>query len=134
MNTELKKLQKEWYQKLKDDGFEDIEYFDQQGTPQDWLKRSGRFVSLEPGVEPPQSESVKITSKATRDYYLNATQLLLKVKFKNKTEKLIWESHAEGVTLRAIAKLAGCSHSRVLRIITKIKENHMKKKETNQYK
>ncbi len=90
-SKEFKKLQKTWYKKLKDTGFEDLE------TPDGFPKQlSGNYFSLRHNPE-------RFEFQAT--YYRNAGYFLHRYKFKNDLERKIWEFHANGVSIRDTVKI-----------------------------
>ncbi len=92
--TKFKALQKVWYDKLAKSGFEDIER-DEENLKFPLINKF--------------SESEKETYlehwKAQRDYYYMATHFLNSYKFETKLEEIIWAYHAEGISVRDIAKL-----------------------------
>ena len=98
-DEKLKELEKIWYQKLIDNGFEDIEVTSEPGRPlKEWdfnfcrvVKGEGKNIDL----------PLKIAS--TRQYFIQARKLLDTHKFKNQDYKEIWALHCEGVTEREIA-------------------------------
>lgn len=87
--TDLKSLQKIWYDKLKKSGFTDIEHGD---TINCGVPRSAKW-------EDP------IVRQSTQDYYGMAYQFLHSHKFDSELEKVIWEYHAEGLSIRDIVKV-----------------------------
>lgn len=88
---EFKELKSEWYSKLKDDGFRDIEY-ENKDSLIDWV--SDYFI-----------RNYNLESfKAKEEYYIRATKLVMQYNFKNETEREILEMHASGATLNFIAK------------------------------
>jgi hypothetical protein len=88
---EFNTLKKEWYKKLKDKGFKDIEQ--DEDTLNFW---AGTRVAFNYTAE-------EFDYKQT--YYRYAGMFLNDHKFDNKMEKLIWEQHASGVSIRNIVKL-----------------------------
>lgn len=91
-SKEFKKLQQEWYEKLAKSGFEDIE------TDEQHLETWSNMYSY-------RIDLVKVESK--QEYFRRAGQFLFDRKFKNKIEKFIWASHADGISIRNIVKLLG---------------------------
>lgn len=87
-------LQKEWYKRLKDSGFNDLESFDTEGQPNDLLKTDVRIDT---------KKSVNIY-QAKQDYYRFAGQFLYDYNWQNALERLIWELHSEGFSSREIQK------------------------------
>jgi hypothetical protein len=86
---DFKELQKHWYTKLRDEGFEDIE--DDQGRPKEW-----DFNFFRNRFDP-------IKYQATLQYYAWARFVLTTFKFRNELERMIWELHCEGLSERKIA-------------------------------
>jgi hypothetical protein len=77
-----------WYKKLAKSGFEDIENDKQQ------LKQSSSKFS----------EAVVVrTWSAKSEYYSMAGQFLHSYKFKTPLERIVWEYHANGISIRDIA-------------------------------
>lgn len=82
-------LKKIWYQRLKDDGFKDIETF--QGFLKDWpAQRIRRDFTPE-----------KIQEK--QEYFRAASELYWEHTFDSSLEKKIWQLHCEGNSYREIA-------------------------------
>lgn len=123
---EFKKLQKEWYKKLKEYGFDDIEYF-KEGEPGEWLKGNSKFNSEEAALtmSPQEEDSAQLHYETTFDYYSSARALSdIESNFLDETERQVWEDHSNGMSFRAIGKRAGFSHSKVMRIIDKYRRIH----------
>lgn len=78
----LKELQKIWYKKLADEGFEDIEW----GGPET------RFLTWTP--KPDSAED--LASKQT--YYRLCERYLLNYKSLRGKERFIWKMHSQGAT------------------------------------
>jgi len=94
-SPEFKAMEQEWYQKLKEDGFEDIEDTSRKDMP---LKT---WHSIKFKLKDSKTRMHKQT------YYEDAKELLLTYKFKNETHKTIWSLHCEGLSSRDIeVKLA----------------------------
>jgi hypothetical protein len=90
-SKEFKDLQKDWYKKLKDSGFQDIE----RGAGQlktDPLQNIKTFYDLN-------------SFESKQEYFRMAGAFLYSYKFKNEAEKLIWRLHSEGVSFRTIVKI-----------------------------
>ena len=86
--SKFSKLQKHWYDKLKDDGFKDIEH--ESGL----LDRSYTKNKKEP-----------IEIEVIQHYYSMAMALLNDYKFDNEVDKTIWAYHAEGLSLKEISNV-----------------------------
>lgn len=110
-------LQKEWYEKLKREGFDDLEYFYDNGEAREWLKGTSKFVSM----ETEEVHNPSLTYDNTLDYYLKVDKILETTLFDSEEHKYIFTLHTEGLSLRKIAKLVNFSHPKVLRIINKYK-------------
>lgn len=83
-------LQAEWYKKLADSGYEDIEYKD------------GSIRSCSPRSTRAKDPSLR---QATQEYYYMSYHFLNEYKFETELEKVIWEYHTEGISVRSICKL-----------------------------
>lgn len=89
-NPNFDKLQAEWYGKLAESGFYDIEYANgsiQSGTP-----RSTK--AKDPSLR-----------QATEEYYYMSYHFLTDHTFANELEKVIWEYYSEGLSIRDICKI-----------------------------
>lgn len=89
LGRDFEELQKCWYAKLRDDGFEDIE--DDHGRPREW-----DFNFFRNKFDP-------IKYQTTLIYYEWARFVLNNYRFKNELQKAIWELHSEGLSERKIA-------------------------------
>lgn len=85
----------EWYGKLKEAGFSDIE------KPDGSLKTFHSRLFTKHGKDPLHTSPVYLESKA--EYYLRATQFLTVFRFASKIEKEIWMMHSDGKSTRVIA-------------------------------
>jgi hypothetical protein len=98
---EFKKLQSQWYRKLKESGFEDVE---QSVRGRDYLK-AWHSVYFKARYDPHTFNSKQI-------YYERASQFLWEYKFPwkegfsltNVKEREIWRLHSEGCSVRTIAE------------------------------
>lgn len=81
-------LQKQWYKKLKDTGFEDIEQDEEK------LKNRTALQNL--------SKYEPITAAAKEEYYRLAGQFLYEYEFSNDRERVIWELHSDGNSIEKI--------------------------------
>jgi hypothetical protein len=89
-SKEFKDLQRKWYAKAKKSGYEDIEQAD--GNLKVWHSRLFQINAND------------ITGEAKKEYYRLAGQFLHAHKFENKGDKIMWELHAGGMSVRDIAK------------------------------
>jgi hypothetical protein len=87
-SKEFKKLQKEWYKKLEDTGFVDIE-----------VHEGHHRQSRDKNHNTPTYRASK------EEYYRMATYFLNDHKFKSNLEKAIWDYHTNGIGCRDIADL-----------------------------
>lgn len=84
----FKQLQAEWYQKIANSGFQEIEQPD--GNLKLW---ASTFFKVR------YQENV---FRAKEEYYRLAGQFLNDYKFESKFEHRVWELHTEGVSIRNI--------------------------------
>ena len=113
MTLPSKSLQKEWYKKLKDSGFDDIEDTKHPNMPLKAWHSFGRFnVST-------------MDREASETYYSLARDLLNTHKFKSKLHKIIWEHHCDGQSNRHIEKLINgvCKKDKIRSIILELVKN-----------
>jgi len=91
-SNNLKQLTAQWYKKLKDSGFEDIEQDEAH------LKRWSRSFMVE------QRTAYASGSKANvkEEYYRLAGQFNHEHKFECEVDRIIWEYHADGIAYRKI--------------------------------
>ena len=83
----FKKLQDEWYAKLKATGFNDIE----EGTKlKDYHSTNWN------------NQEAAFRKQVTEDYYDKAMEIFRRYRFKNPKERLVWLLHAQGHTVRDI--------------------------------
>lgn len=88
--SEFQRVQDYWYAKLKDEGFDDIEY--QGGSIKSAAPRS--IGSMDP-----------ILREATQEYYYMAHHFLNSYKFESEMERVLWDYHTNGISVRNIARL-----------------------------
>lgn len=86
-NEDLKKLQTEWYKKIKDEGFKDIE------QDEDRLKFWSSSFFKHKAKEKPGFQEAK------EEYYRVAGHFLHEYEFTDDREKAVWELHADGVII-----------------------------------
>lgn len=102
----LKELQKVWYQKLKDEGFKDIEQEGKNGFLKEWSRKFR--IPYGSQVAKGYTTEDKIRDNEVKEtYYRLAGHFLYDYKFKTETLRNIWELHSEGVSYRNIAKILG---------------------------
>ena len=96
--TDLQKLQKLWYKKLKEEGFKDIE--DPEGP-----RNGGRNASY-------SFEYINMDQyQAVQDYYSMARQFSHEYAFNEVHNRIIWEYYAEGISVRKISTLLKTEHN-----------------------
>jgi hypothetical protein len=112
---EFKQLQDKYYERLAEDGFSDIEDTSSDAR----LLKSWHSFKFQ-GVDP-------INAEAIRDYYMAAEAVLHLRKFKNSTERRIWELHCEGLTSEQIEhKIRKYKQSMIRKIIADIAKEIIK--------
>lgn len=92
-NKEFKALRDEWYQKLKKDGFEDVEQV---------------VGNKDPNLKAWHSFHFQMSEHATRysiiqPYYYHAEHFINEHEFEDEMQKRIWEMHTNGDPVRKIA-------------------------------
>lgn len=93
MSDDLMALQQEWYLKLEQEGFKDIENTDTPHRPlKKWHKVKFQDVT-EDHVQ------------AKLSYYSKAKDLLRSHSFESQAHKEIWEMHSDGLSKRKIERL-----------------------------
>lgn len=91
LKADVKKLQQHWYDRLKEDGFEDIEDTRHPKSPlKAWHSYKWKHVSPD-------------LIMAKQVYYDKAAELLNTYEFENHTHRIIWELHIDGLSTREIA-------------------------------
>jgi hypothetical protein len=101
MSHNLKSLQAEWYVKLAESGFKDIE--NDKGLLINW---SGS--ALRDDIKPITSKreySSKLFKESQAEYYRLAAQHLHDGKFKSVLDKVIWSYHVGGLSFRRISEI-----------------------------
>jgi hypothetical protein len=113
----LTELQKQWYKKLADSGFEDIE------NDRGYLKTNVNTRYTRGYNNGKDVEAVAIDYEIKANYYRLAGQFLYEHKFANDSERNLWKYHAEGMSHREIVKKSHgrYNYSKVCRKIKKLK-------------
>lgn len=102
---QLKTLTIEWYEKLKKEGFDDIEDTrNDERRLRSW--HSLKYQDIDP-----------LVAQSIRGYYEKAKLLLLRHAFYNEHQERVWALHAEGMTEIEIAKRVPYKKSMVHYII-----------------
>lgn len=94
--SDFKKLQKTWYLKLKESGFEDAE----DTNNKDEVLKQWHCAYFQVRHRPQQFE-------AQQEYYRQARSFYHRYPFPDQGEKRIWLLHSDGQSLRQISKLMG---------------------------
>lgn len=89
--TDYDRIKSVWYKKLKDEGFKDIEH-DDNSINASSLSRSFKWKDPE-------------LRQIVQDYYAMAYHFLNEHAFTNELEKVMWEYHTNGLSIRNIVKL-----------------------------
>lgn len=114
---EFKTLQKEFYDKLADSGFEDIEETD---SPKELLTAwHGSYFTARHDPE---------DFKEIAQYYNSADSILNNYEFSNEVDKQIWERHSKGLSIRRIALELSIKNWVVHKSIQKFKSIFITKK------
>lgn len=95
--SNYEQLRAEWYKKLKDDGFKDtesIEDIDQDRIQA--LRRESYSRDMDPVIR-----------QATEDYYQIAAVFLSSYTFETELDKIVWEYHTNGLSVRSISETLG---------------------------
>lgn len=125
MSKSFKELQKQWYKKLKETGFEDIEDSSQPVIPlKEWHKLKFKKINL---LDQNSNEKYYklVTDFVNKPSFENACKFIVKhgnCKFSYCQIVEIWELHCEGHTRRNIAKRFGRVKSRIDSVIGKLRE------------
>lgn len=108
MNLDFKKLQKEWYDKLKAEGFKDIENGRESNTV--WqdahVVNNGKYNRFYTNI----------------DYYRSAGIFLHHYSFESPTDRAVWELHTNGASFRDIAVKLKCKTHVVLKIVHSLRD------------
>lgn len=102
-DPKLKKLTAKWYAKLSKKGFEDIEQ--DETRLKKWSETYFKKGNLN------QSHPSVVNAKL--EYYNMCRSFLHEYKFKNKTERKMFEMHSEGQGVRVIAEELGTYRRKV---------------------
>lgn len=113
---QFKKLQDEYYQKLKEDGFNDIE--------DAWNDKLKEYNSRAASRKLEQSPFASKIYEETLEYFRLCDQILETYHFKSIWDRCVWSLHAKGFTNREIEKylrLDGLRKSTINNIIKEIR-------------
>ena len=88
---QLQALTQKWYQKLKKSGFDDIEMPNGK-----WLKQYHN--------EYYQARYTPLEFQNKEEYFRKARHFLIEHAFESEKDRLVWQLHSEGLSLREITK------------------------------
>lgn len=117
----FKSLEKKWYSKLKKTGFEDIEHSEKdlkQFSGVTSIHREDGGSKIDDWAEWGRSTTIKDHWKT--EYYSRCRQFLNEHKFKNKTQRKIFEMYSEGIGARVIATELKTYRRKVQELINKL--------------
>lgn len=107
-------LRAHWYRRLRESGFRDIEACDPERN------RLAYAIALGPAVR-----------QANAEYYALAAEYLATAEFPTALEQAIWELHADGQTVREIARVVGCTRMYVQRRVARHRREALSGKGTS---
>jgi hypothetical protein len=90
----FKQIQNKWYKKLQEDGFEDIEKNEHE------LKTYSNVLT-----KSENNRRIAGPINGKEAYYKLATWFVNDYKFKSNLEKVIWEYHSNGLSIRNISRV-----------------------------
>lgn len=111
---EFRKLQNEWYDKLKEDGFQDIEYTD---------RKTGEVGNVLLGFS--AMDAVRGYTQEKRDFFYRASQYLTNVRRSygwTSPEARVWKVYSNGGSLKQIRLETGIGSMKAKRIIRELRE------------
>lgn len=111
MDQAYKALRDEWYAKLKQSGFDDIE---DVNSPREMLKQWHSIWF--------HTTSDPLHFKCKHRYFRMAEQFLNNFRFRSHIEKKIWSLHVEGLSLREIGSEVGLNKDKVNKIVLRFKK------------
>jgi hypothetical protein len=112
MKQPSKALIKKWYDKLKAENFYDIE--DNKGYNNVITHEGAHFYKKDAGQ-----------AAAAADYFYYAVHFANEHTFDSVLDQKAWALHADGFSMREIAKEIGCSSFKVHAIINKYKKEYL---------
>lgn len=122
----LKEVEKKWYKKLKDSGFEDIENYKNPDKP---LKSAHDYRVINNNYSIIKENEIQyqraIDNFVNHPDFLLACKSMVKhgnCKFVLNEVKLIWEMHVEGKTRREMARRFGRSKGRIDAVIEGLRQ------------
>ncbi len=112
----FKEEEAKWYEKLKQQGFDDIESQSKEGQAE-YLKVWHHVYFIN------RYDTAVFSNK--ENYYRLAGRLLYDYSFRSSADKRIWKLHSEGRSVRGIAKTLGFKLWRVQKTIAHLKAEMM---------
>lgn len=97
-------LQAKWYDRLRDEGFEDAEKGDNLRVYQS-LRLCNETAYRPNSARSVLSRQSRIYQESVRDYYRLAAQFLLRHKFSSPVNRRVWELHSQGHSQATIAEM-----------------------------
>jgi len=95
-SKDFAKLQKEWYGKLKDEGFDDIEHFNK-------MDQYGKTSQDTPYLKDHGIKMAKLYRQDVLDYFLACEDLFWQSRvFRSQRDRWFWYQHSQGLSLREI--------------------------------
>lgn len=88
--ADVRRLQREWYARLRDDGFDDIEYGREDGALKVACRENRGLDAL--------------AYESTCEYFSRAEEFLYRFEWQDDEQRAVWRLHVEGASLREIAK------------------------------
>jgi hypothetical protein len=116
-------LQKKWYAKLREEGFNDIEYFYEDMEPRDILKKT-LTSKIKDAADADNMVYTELFYSHSRQYYWDTT-------FEDPLDKQIWFLFSEGTPYLKIAKQLSTTYSIVFKKITHYKKDMLEKLKQN---
>lgn len=105
----LKTLTREWYTRLRESGFQDIEYLDRAN--------GSEFSRTRGSLARDYARDSKRHKESTAEYYRIAGWFLHDYSFRKARDRDIWALYADGQTIREIRMLTGWGVGTVHRVI-----------------
>lgn len=118
---EFKALQKQWYRKLKNEGFRDIELDSDLEQTHDQYTKDWPGNRLKTLQASDYTASTSLQDHPTTKYYSLAQDTRLTYSFKTQLDRRVWDLHTSGFTNQAVADRVGVSKKKVFTIIARIR-------------
>ena len=116
----FREIQAHWYERLRAEGFEDIEVRGGDG-------HSYRSIGAgRPDLRPGRGYSTEINREAHVEFYRRAGHFLHGYRFKSDSDRLVWHFFCEGEPYRDIGIKVGKSAATVCRMVKRILDGPFK--------